>query len=217
MSMSPTLDLAAMPHEVQMILGNAARRREVPAGTAVFLPGDAPSDLLILVEGTLRVQQVSEGGREVVLYRVRPGETCVLTTACLMNEEGYAAEGIAETDLVVAAIPRAAFDELLARSAPFRRLVLETYARRLADLLLVVEQIAFRRIDVRLARRLLDRRDADGRVHATHQGLAVELGTAREVVSRQLKEFARRGWVRLSRGEVLVTAPAELTKLSLDR
>ena len=129
-----------------------------------------PSDLLILIEGTLRVQQVSEGGREVVLCRVRPGETCVLTTACLMTEEGYAAEGIAETDLVLAAVPQAAFDGIMAGSAGFRRFVLETYARRLADLFLVIEQIAFRRIDVRLARRLLDRRAAAGpRAHATPQ------------------------------------------------
>ena len=119
--MPPTLDPTGMPHEVRVLLGKAARRREVPAGTVVFRPGDAPSDLLILLEGTLRVQQVSEGGREVVLYRVRPGETCVLTTACLMNEEGYAAEGVAETDLMLAAIARTTFDELMARRRERRR------------------------------------------------------------------------------------------------
>jgi CRP/FNR family transcriptional regulator len=205
---------AAAPATVRQALERVGRPVAIDEGSTVFRPGEMPSDLLILVEGTLRVQQVSEGGREVVLYRVRPGETCVLTTACLMTEEGYAAEGIAETPLLLAAVPRAAFDGLMAGSAEFRRFVMETYARRLADLFLVVEQIAFRRIDVRLARRLLDRRDAAGRVRATHQQLAVELGTAREVISRQLGEFARRGWVSLARGVVAVEAPGSLEALS---
>lgn len=213
----PFSALAGIDPEARDALERAARVATVPAGETVFAPGEAPDDLLILLDGVLRVQQLSEGGREVVLYRVRAGETCVLTTACLLSSDDYAAEGLAETDLVVAVVPREAFDGLMAGSAAFRRFVLETYARRLADLFLVIEQIAFRRIDVRLARRLLDRRDAQGAVRATHQDLAVELGTAREVVSRQLQEFRRRGWVRLSRGHVAVADPSSLDALARAR
>ena len=95
----------------------------MPAGTTIFGPGHVPDNLLLLVEGVVRVSQTSENGREIVLYRVEEGESCVLTTACLLADEPYAAEGMAETDLIAVAIPRATFDELLAASAEFRGFV----------------------------------------------------------------------------------------------
>jgi len=105
----------------------------VPQGIVIFGPGKAPENLLLLLSGTVRVHQTSESGREIVLYRVSAGETCVLTTACLLAYEEYLAEGVAETDVEAVAIPRRAFDQLIADSPVFCRFVFTTYARRITD------------------------------------------------------------------------------------
>ena len=173
----------------------------VPAGTQIFAPGQSADNLLLLLEGTVRVQQQSETGREVFLYRVHAGESCVLTTACMLAYEEYAADGIAETDIVAVAIPRRTFDDVVARSPNFRRFVFAAYSRRIIDLFTLIDDIVFRRMDVRLASKLLEL-ERDGVVHSTHQQLGNELGTAREVISRTLSEFHRRGWIEQARGEV---------------
>lgn len=194
--------LSQLEEPVRKILVERSRIIKVPKDTVVFGPGKAPDNLLLLLEGTLRVQQLSESGREIVLYRVHAGESCVLTTACLLAYEEYSAEGITETDVQAVAIPKTVFDDLIASSAAFRRFVFTAYSRRITDLFVVIEEVAFRRVDIRLAQKLLDLAGSEISVDATHQQLATELGTAREVVSRLLQEFQRRGWVALSRGSV---------------
>ena len=191
-----------------------ARRIAVPAGTVVFGPGRTPNHLLLLLSGTVRVQQTSESGREIVLYRVSGGESCVMTTACLLASQDYTAEGVAETRVEAVEIPRAVFEDLLAESAAFRRFVFAAYAARMTDLFLVIEDVAFRRMDIRLAQKLLDLSEGRDRLAATHQKLAAELGTAREVISRQLSEFQRRGWVSIARGEVALTDRGALEELA---
>ena len=173
----------------------------LPADSVIFGPGKSPDNLLLLLQGTVRVQQLAESGREVVLYRVTAGESCVLTTACMLAYEDHAAEGIAETEIVAAAIPRGVFDELVASSKEFRNFVFRAYSRRITDLFHVIEDIAFRRMDIRLAQKIIERADT-GVLKATHAQLAAELGTAREVISRQLAEFQRRGWIAQSRGAI---------------
>lgn len=209
--------LSRLAPEIKAKLLAESRVATVPRDTVIFGPGKAPENLLLLLAGTVRVQQTSESGREVFLYRVTAGESCVLTTACLLAYEDYTAEGVAETDLEAVLVPRATFDELIARSPEFRRFVFTAYARRVTDLFHVIEEVAFRRIDVRLAQKLLALVDGDGTLQATHATLATELGSVREVVSRQLQEFQRRGWVELGRGTVRVTAPAALRRLAEER
>jgi CRP/FNR family transcriptional regulator len=166
----------------------------MPEGTVIFGPGKSPENMLLLLEGTVRVQQLAENGREVVLYRVTAGESCVMTTACMLAYEDYSAEGIAETDVVAAAVPRAVFDELVATSKDFRTFVFTAYSRRMTDLFHVIEDIAFRRMDIRLAQKIAERAE-DGTVRATHAQLAAELGTAREVISRSWRSSsAGAGW-----------------------
>jgi CRP/FNR family transcriptional regulator len=205
--------LSRLEPELRDMLSRRAVVTRLPKGTMIFGPGKSPDQLLMLLEGTVRVQQLAENGREVVLYRVTAGESCVLTTACLLAYEDHAAEGIAETDILAAAIPREVFDEMIATSKAFRTFVFTAYSRRMTDLFHVIEDIAFRRMDIRLAERLLERAE-DGVLQATHAQLAAELGTAREVISRQLAEFQRRGWVDLGRGTVRVLDAAALTGLS---
>lgn len=184
----------------------------VPRDTMIFGPGKAPDHLLLLLDGTVRVQQLSDTGREVVLYRVNAGESCVMTTACLLAYEDYAAEGIAETDIRAAAIPRDEFDDLIASSKPFRTFVFAAYARRITDLFHVIDEIAFRRMDIRVAQKILDRAE-EGALKTTHAQLAAELGTAREVISRQLAEFQRRGWIAQARGHLTIKDHDSLEKL----
>jgi len=207
--------LAALPAEDRRLLTERAAKVALPAGATIFAPGVAAESFLLVLDGTVRVQQVApSGGREIVLYRVSGGETCIMTTACLLSDERYAAEGIAETEVKAVAIPKTAFEDAVARSAGFRRLVFADYAQRISDLMHVVEEVAFERLDKRLAQRLLDLAGADGVVSATHQDLAAELGTAREVVGRQLKELERRGWVSLARGRIGLREPGRLRTLA---
>ncbi|MEP2921266.1 Crp/Fnr family transcriptional regulator [Sulfitobacter sp.] len=186
----------------------------VPRDTMIFGPGNSPENMLFLLDGTVRVQQVSETGHEIVLYRIEAGESCVLTTACLLAYEDYSAEGIAETAVQAAAVPRAVFDELVSQSKPFRSFVFAAFSKRITDLFLMIDEVAFQRLDVRLAGRLLKLSDKSNRVATTHQKLSIELGTAREVISRQLQEFQRRGWIAQARGRVDILDRAQISQLA---
>ena len=202
--------LEDLPNEHRKRLQPESRVLALPEGTRIFGPGQAPSSFLLLLSGSIRVQQVSENGREIVLYRVSAGQSCALTTACLLGHEDYQAEGIAETAVEAVAIPRATFEDLIAASPLFRRFVFKTFSDRIADLFRVIDEIAFSRVDIRLAQKLLQLKNTQGDVEATHQQLATELGTAREVVSRHLHEFQRRGWLRSGRGVISIPSDSAL-------
>lgn len=206
-------DLGHLPPDIATDLVARSRVVHLPAASRVFEAGQRAQNMLLLLQGSVRVQQVSDTGREIFLYRVHAGESCILTTACMLADEDYAAEGIAETGIEAVAIPRAAFDDLTARSSQFRSFVFRAYSRRIADLFALIDDIVFQRIDVRLAERLLALEQA-GTIHATHQALAVELGTAREVISRTLGEFHRRGWVETSRGAIQIIQRPGLENLA---
>ena len=161
----------------------------------------------------MRVQQVSESGREIVLYRVAAGDSCPLTTACLLGYEDYLAEAIAETDIRAVAISRAAFDEFIASSAEFRRFVFMAFSRRITDLFRIIDEVAFSHMDIRSAHKLVELAKGSQTVAATQQQLAAELGTAREVVARILSEFQRRGWLTLARGSITLTDAQALAEI----
>ena len=205
--------LRGLPADIRADLARGSDQLSIPAGTLIFAPGQSADNLLLLLDGTVRVQQRSETGREVFLYRVHAGESCILTTACMLAFEDYAADGIAETDVTAIAIPRRSFDDLVARSALFRQFVFTAYSRRITDLFALIDDIVFQRMDVRLAARLLDLADDGQVVHATHAVLGSELGTAREVITRLLAEFQRRGWVEQSRGALRLVGRAGLERL----
>lgn len=193
--------LAALEPEAARLFEQHARTVSIPAGTAVFQEGSQCATYVLVLGGSIRVQKVAESGREIVLYRVERGQSCILTTNCLIARADYSAAGITETPVRALTLPAAIFRTLLARSEVFRDLVFAAYATRMSDLLVLIEEVAFGRIDMRLAAWLAARAGGDG-IRTTHQEIAVELGTAREVVSRQLKDFERRGWVALHRGRV---------------
>jgi CRP/FNR family transcriptional regulator len=206
--------IARLADETKDVLRKGSKIVDVPKGSMIFGPGNSPENMLFLLDGTVRVQQVSETGHEIVLYRIHAGQSCVLTTACLLTYEHYSAEGISETDVQAAAIPRGLFDDLVAQSKPFRDFVFAAFSKRITDLFLMIDEVAFQRLDVRLADRLIELSDGSDTISTTHQKLSIELGTAREVISRQLQEFQRRGWIATSRGTVAILDRAALEKLS---
>ena len=186
------------------------------ADSFIFRPGDSCESFLILLDGRVRVQLISEDGKEVTLYRIGPGGSCVLTTSCLFSSEHYPAEAIAETDIEALAFSRDVFEQSVEISAPFRRFVFDGFSQRLAKVIGRMEELAFTSIDYRLAKALIDLHER-GQTRITHNALAVELGTAREVVSRHLKRMEQRKLIALARGEVTVLEPAELQRMTLDR
>ncbi len=205
-------DLACLTDAAGVAALAATRVVTLPAAASVFRSGDPCRAYMLVLAGSVRVQKIAENGREITLYRVQGGQSCVLTTSCLMANDHYPAEGITESEVTAAVIPFAAFHRGLAESPRFREFVFAAYGQRLADLILLVEEVAFGRLDRRLAQRLLELAEG-GELRQTHQQLAADLGTAREVVSRQLKEFERAGLLRLHRGRIELLDPAALKRL----
>jgi CRP/FNR family transcriptional regulator len=193
-------------------LAAAAMPLSAPAGTVLFHPGDPCRGFVMVGTGTVRVDLIAEDGHALLLYRVAAGEACLLTTACLFSGEAYAAEGRAETAVEGLLLPQPAFDALVADSAAFRRLVLAGFGARIAALMARIEALSFRSVDRRLAEVLLARGSPE--VAATQAELAVEVGTAREVVTRRLNALAREGVVALGRGTVALRDPAALRSLA---
>ena len=175
-------------------------------GRILFRAGDPCQALPLVLKGTVKVQMTGVSGNSIVLYRMGSDDICTLSIGCLMTGHGYRAEAVVEEEAEAAMVPRGLFDRLMEQSASFRLGIMESYGRRLDDLMLLVEEVAFRRMDERLEH-WLESRAGQGFITITHQELAVELGTAREVVSRLLKELERQGKLRLSRGKIQFIGP----------
>ncbi len=196
--------------QLQELQANAAYMN-VPAGTVIFDEGQACQGFPLLLSGSVRVIKAATNGRELRLYRVCPGESCILTSSCLMGHAKYRARGIAETDTEMVALPPAVFAKLLATHDPFRDYVFSLFSERLTDMMELVTAVAFQKLDQRLATLLVSRPSP---IRTTHQALADELGSVREMVSRMLKQFAEQGWVKLGREQIDVTDVQALRKLT---
>ncbi|MEZ5994738.1 MAG: Crp/Fnr family transcriptional regulator [Hyphomonadaceae bacterium] len=194
--------------------GAGAQKIAAHAGDVLFRPDVPCQGFIALTRGVIKVGLTSPGGREIVLYRVHPGEICLQTFSCLVQDKTYAAEGLAEEDVEAFVLPPAAFQALMKASDEFRAAVLNSVAGRFADFEQVVETLAFSGLEQRVASALLRLADAHGAVHATHEALAAEIGSAREAVSRQLGLFSRQGLVRLSRGRVELQRRDALSRLA---
>ena len=209
LALFPELTSLSAAHRAQLV--DRSHRVEVPGGTIVFSPGAPCGAYLLVLSGSVRVQMIADTGREIVLYRVRRGESCVLTTAALVGEEAYSAEGVVEAPTAAVTVPRPVFEELLASSDAFRRFVFAGFGRRVAEILATMQAAVFHRVDARLARLLAAAAEP---VTTTHRELAAELGTAREVVSRHLDAFERRGLVRRRRGGIDILDRPGLDRLA---
>jgi CRP/FNR family transcriptional regulator len=185
------------------LLGSTQFKR-LRSGDIAYRQGQTCQNYVMCIEGQTRVFKTSEPGREILLYQVGPGETCVLTTSCLMAGNPFPAESTAETDVLLAALPASSFHRLMGTLPRFRKFVLDNYGDLLSSLIMLVDEVAFASLDLRLARRLLAEADKRGVVAKTHQQLALDLGSVREVISRYLSGWERMGWVHASRGSIEV-------------
>jgi len=174
---------------------------QLPAGAQVFAERQNCLGFPLILAGTIKVVKSTASGRELLLYRVEPGESCIITSSCLLARSPYSARGIAETPLSLLLLPTAMFDRLIDDNRAFRDFVFHLFGERIAELMELVEEVAFQRLDQRLAKLLLAKA---GVIHATHQHLAEELGSVREIVSRLLKGFAAQGLVMLAREQITV-------------
>ncbi len=199
----------ALPPEARATVLREGMELRAPAGTAMFDPGSTCQAFPMLLEGSIRVSRVGDNGRELLLYRVTPGESCVLTSSCLLGNSVYPARGVAERDLFGLALSQPAFNRLVEQYPAFRNYIFSLFTDRLADMMELVEMVAFRRLDQRLAGLLLGKGEV---VLATHQHLADELGCTREMVSRLLKNFEDQGLVSLGRQQVRLLDPAGLRR-----
>ncbi len=180
----------------------------------VFRQGDLCKNYLLVLEGSVKVFSRAENGREVILYRVKNGQSCTLTTACLFADNPYPAEGVCESECTALLIPRRVFNQALAEFEEFRKSVFDQYAQRLSDVINLVESLSFGHINIRLARLLLNFSNNSKIIQTTHQQLATELGSAREVISRQLKSFEQQQLITLQRGSIIITARSKLQKIA---
>lgn len=195
----------------------AAKTMRLPAQSLVFRQGDECTHYLMVLEGCLRVYRVSRKGREIVLYRVVEGQTCPVTAAMLLSGQHYPAEAVAERDSHLVLLPAKYFHHAVNHSNGFRQFVTQRYAERVSELIVLLEEVAFGHVDTRLAQWLLTHCNQNEPIEASHRELANELGTAREVVSRQLKEFERCGWVKLGRRHIQISDHTGLTHLVMRR
>ena len=202
--------IGELPDDLQRRVIDGMQTMTVPATTSVFDEHQPCRGFPFVLEGAIRVVKLSASGRELPLYRVLAGESCIISSSCLLGHADYNARGVSEGQTTLALLPRPLFDEMLGVSV-FREFVFLLFSERMAELMQLVEEVAFRKLDQRLAALLLGK----GRlVHATHQQLADELGSVREMVSRLLKGFAEQGLVRLGREQIEVLDAPGLRKLA---
>ena len=188
---------------------------DVPSGTVLFRPGEAIKGFVIVLSGQIDVYLTGRSGREILLYSVSGGQSCIQSTLGLLGGEDYTGEAIAQTDCRLVLVPRDLFLSLMDQSPGFRGFVFSAFATRMQTMMHLLDQVAFQRIEARLARCLLERAHGDT-LRATHAEIAVMIGSAREVVSRRLDALARRGIVELDRGVVYLRDRSTLQAIAAD-
>lgn len=198
------------------LLARGAREIALPRGTTVFSPGQACPGWILVETGSVRVMMTADTGREILLYRVEPGESCLLTTSCLFGEEPYAATGQTETDVTALVLPASTVFHLVESEPEFRRLVFSGFGQRIGTILKTMEDAIFHRIEPRLARLLLARADAEGKLDATQADIASDLGSAREVIARHLGRLADEGILAKDRGHITILDRAALARLAAE-
>ncbi|PWI57585.1 Crp/Fnr family transcriptional regulator [Sulfoacidibacillus thermotolerans] len=188
-----------------------------PKNKILLVAGDEPSSVLLVLEGKIRVTKISDTGRELTLYRVTPGETCVLMLSSILAFKEYPATAIVESDVHALAVPISLFQQWMNHLNSVQSFSYGIIQQRLLDVMVLVEEIVFRNMDTRIAEYLLRRVNENELViHGTHDQLATDLGTAREVVSRVLKEFEKEEMIKLSRGTITLLNKEKLTHKYLD-
>lgn len=176
----------------------------IPAGRDVFLEGDHVEAIALLISGVVRVYKISETGHELTLYRFGNGQSCILTANAILSQKTFPAVATVEQEAEAVMVPAEVFRRWVSRYDVWREFVFDLLSQRLASVMEIVDEVAFRRMDSRVADFLLDRARVQNPAQITHQEIASELGTSREVISRLLEDFSEQGLIRAGRGEIEV-------------
>ena len=201
--------LCSMPDDALAALVLEGSLRSLAAGQFICMEGDRCTLLPLVLDGSARVFTANDGAREVTLYRIERGETCILTASCILSDRAFPAFAAAEADMEALLVPAPTFRQWVDRFPPWRHYTFDLLARRLASVIELVNEVSFHRLDARLAD-LLVTAAANGTVEATHEALAADLGSTREVISRLLKHFEREGLLQLGRGQIVLVEPEAL-------
>lgn len=188
-----------------------------PIGTIILEEGASCTNMVFVLDGIIRVYKLSEEGKEITLYRIGKGETCVLNVACIMGNTHYPAIAEVEEEATLGIIPAEFYNELFLSEAACQEFIFNSIATRLQEVMLLIDEVVFKSMDKRLADfilRKLDKNDIEGKLDITHEKIAIELGTAREVISRLLKDFERKDILALSRGKIIVKDKKFLKKIA---
>jgi CRP/FNR family transcriptional regulator len=203
--------LRQLPPRLRQAVASEGKVVNLLAGSIAFDEESPCQSYLMVTAGGVRVVKPVGNGRELLLYRVQPGNSCILTVSCLLGDCSYQARGIVETDLTCIVIPRSVFLQLVEQSPEFRTYIFRFFGERVTRLMELIEAVAFQKLDQRLAQLLLKNGPV---LEITHQNLAAELGSVREVVSRILEDFRSQGIVGLDRGQISVFDEQALERLA---
>ncbi len=197
----------SLPQIFSFLASVPTHRMLLPKGTYVFRENEGCGRIGFVLSGSIRVVKEHDTGRTITLYRIGPGDSCILSMSCALSNPIHQASAIVEEDAEVLTVSTDDFRRLVERSSEARDYVFSIFATRLTDVMLLIEEVVFHRMDQRLASILIENaaRHHTDTIHATHEQLAEEAGTAREVVTRLLRDFAARGWVEVHRGSVKIT------------
>jgi CRP/FNR family transcriptional regulator, anaerobic regulatory protein len=179
----------------------------IPKGHDVFMEGDHVDAIALLISGVVRVYKIGEQGREITLYRFGNGESCILTANAILNQKTFPAVAVVESEAEAVMIPADTFREWVRRYDLWREFVFELLSERLSSVMTILDEVVFQRMDARIAAFLLTKAKMGSRIQITHQEIAAELGTSREVVSRILEGFASAGLISAARGELEMLDP----------
>jgi CRP/FNR family transcriptional regulator, anaerobic regulatory protein len=187
-------------HEFQQTASFA----RIPEGRDVFIEGDHVDAIALLISGIVRVYKIGETGREITLYRFGNGESCILTANAILSQKNFPAVATVEKEAEAVMIPADTFRDWVRRYDLWREFVFELLSQRLSSVMEIVEEVAFRRMDARLASLLTERSRKSDPIRITHQEIAAELGSSREVISRLLEDFSAQGMLEVSRGMIKI-------------
>jgi CRP/FNR family transcriptional regulator len=206
----PDLAVDARPEWLELL--DNAQKVEMPADMTLLSASDMCGGLMLLLEGSVRIYQLSEDGREITLYRINPGDICMMSLTSMIQGQPFKAYAKSETPSTALMVGTDAFRQAMAVSPAFRQRILSSLVNSVGEMMDTFYDTAFQTLDMRLAcllGRLFERTGTDT-LNITHNDLAQELGTSREVISRLLKKLERNECLVLSRGQIRMGEKKEL-------
>ena len=183
---------------------NTAFFAHIPEGRDVFIEGDHVDAIALLISGVVRVYKIGETGREITLYRFGNGESCILTANAILSQKNFPAIATVEKEAEAVMIPADSFRDWVRRYDLWREFVFDLLSQRLSSVMAIIEEIAFHRMDTRLAALLIERSLRSELIQITNHETAAELGSSREVISRILEDFSAQGMLEVSRGSIRI-------------